>query len=164
MSTPDDRRCHNPECGCILNRYNPGPLCHPCQNRRRLVLSAHELKPRQVANSPSRKITHTWPQELASLRDKLFGIVCATFGVTKTQILEYNKDPNVSIARQSFVYLLSSSLRATVGQISTALGRHDCAIRYGIGRINHAMKTDALLRHKIEQMQGKIKLLQRASS
>lgn len=27
---PAGRICARPRCGCYLNRFNPGPLCHPC--------------------------------------------------------------------------------------------------------------------------------------
>lgn len=127
------------------------------------ALTALDAQSRLLGKKISLELTRDIMRDIVSFTlkevtiESIVELVCATFGVNRTELLSSKRTREIAGARQVAMYLCKTHTKAALSTIGAALGnRTHATVMHACKTVPNLMETDKMMRKQIEEIERKL--------
>lgn len=127
------------------------------------ALTALDAQSRLLGKKISLELTRDVMRDIVSFTlkevtiESIVELVCATFGVNRTELLSSKRTREIAGARQVAMFLCKAHTKAALSTIGAALGnRTHATVMHACKTVPNLMETDKMMRKQIEEIERKL--------
>ena len=127
------------------------------------ALTALDAQSRLLGKKISLELTRDVMRDIVSFTlkevtiESIVELVCATFGVSRTELLSSKRTREIAGARQVAMYLCKAHTKAALSTIGASLGnRTHATVMHACKTVPNLMETDKMLKKQIEEIERKL--------